>query len=100
MQETQETRIRSLGQEDLWRRKWQPSLVFLPGEFHGHRSLGGYSPWGCKELDMTKCTHTHTHTQSKDSTINTTTWMDFEDIALSEIKKTQRQIVRDSTYMK
>ena len=27
-----------------WRRKWQPTLVFLPGEFHGQRSLVGYSP--------------------------------------------------------
>ena len=32
-----------------WRRKWQPTLVFLPGESHGQRSLGGYSPWGLKE---------------------------------------------------
>ena len=31
------------------RRKWQPIPVFLPGQFHGQRSLGGYSPWGCKE---------------------------------------------------
>ena len=37
-----------------WRRKWQPSPVFLPGESHGQRSLGGYSPQGCKESDMTK----------------------------------------------
>ena len=37
-----------------WRRTWQPTPVFLPGEFHGQRSLVGYSPWGCKELDMTK----------------------------------------------
>ena len=37
-----------------WRRKWQPSPVFLPGKFHGQRSLVGYSPWGCKESDMTK----------------------------------------------
>ena len=37
-----------------WRRKWQPTPVFVPGEFHGHRSLAGYGPWGCKELDMTK----------------------------------------------
>ena len=37
-----------------WRRKWQPNSVFLPGEFHGQRSLVGYSPWGCKELDMTE----------------------------------------------
>ena len=35
----------------------------LAGEFHGQRSLMGHSPWGCKELDMTKqLTHTHTHT--------------------------------------
>ena len=31
-----------------WKRKWQPILVFLPGESYGHRSLVGYSPWGCK----------------------------------------------------
>ena len=36
-----------------WRRKWQPTPVFLPGESHGLRSLGGYSLWGCKELDIT-----------------------------------------------
>ena len=29
-----------------WRRKWQPTPVFLPGESHGQRSLVGYSPWG------------------------------------------------------
>ena len=39
-----------------WRRKWQPTLVFLPGESHGQRSLVGYSPWGCKESDMTEAT--------------------------------------------
>ena len=37
-----------------WRREGQPTLVFLPGEFHGQRSLAGYSPWGCKESDTTK----------------------------------------------
>jgi len=36
-----------------WRRKWQPTPVFLPGKSHGQRSLAGYSPWGCKELDTT-----------------------------------------------
>ena len=46
-----------------WRRKWQTTPVFLPGEFHGQRNLAGYSQWGCKELDMTEwLTHTHTHT--------------------------------------
>ena len=37
-----------------WRREWLPTTVFLPGEFHEQRSLVGYSPWGPKELDMTK----------------------------------------------
>ena len=36
-----------------WSRKWQPTPVFLLGEFHGQRSLAGYSPWGHKESDMT-----------------------------------------------
>ena len=36
------------------RRKWQPTPIFLPGEFHGQRSLAGYSPWGGKESDTTK----------------------------------------------
>ena len=37
-----------------WRREWQPTLVFLPGEFHEQRSPAGYSPWGCKESDTTE----------------------------------------------
>ena len=37
-----------------WSRKWQPILVFLPGESHGQRSPEGYSPWGRKESDMTE----------------------------------------------
>ena len=72
-----------------WRRAWQPSPVFLPGESHGQRSLAGYSPWGHSETQLkwlsthaqwgmlsrehsaTSClalppstpnTHTHTHT--------------------------------------
>ena len=42
-----------------WRRAWQPTPVFLPGEFHGQRSLLGYSPW-VAESDTTEDTHTHT----------------------------------------
>ena len=34
-------------------RKWQPTLIFLPGKFHGQRSLVGYNPWGHKDLDVT-----------------------------------------------
>ena len=37
-----------------WRREWLQTPVFLPGEFHGQRSLAGYSPWGHKELDTTE----------------------------------------------
>ena len=45
-----------------WRRKGQLTIVFLPRKSHGRRSLVGYTPWGCKELDMTEwLTHTHKH---------------------------------------
>ena len=37
-----------------WRRKWQPASVFLPGEFHGQKSLAGYSPWDQKGSDKTE----------------------------------------------
>jgi len=40
-----------------WRRAWQPTPVFL----HGHRSLAGYSPWGCKESDTAKQLSTDKH---------------------------------------
>ena len=39
-----------------WRRAWQPTPVFIPGEFHGQRSLAGYSPWGHEESDTTEAT--------------------------------------------
>ena len=37
-----------------WRKKWLPTPGFLPGDFHGQRSLVGYSPWGCKKSDTTE----------------------------------------------
>ena len=53
--------LASVGDVDLipesgrfpWRRKWQPTLVFLPGKSHGEKSLEGFSPSCCKELDTT-----------------------------------------------
>ena len=42
-----------------WRRKWQPTPVFLPRKFYGQRGRAGYSPWGRKESDMTEHTHVH-----------------------------------------
>ena len=49
----QETWVQPLGWENPQRRNWLPTPVFLPEEFHGHRSLAGHSPRGHKELDMT-----------------------------------------------
>ena len=49
-----ETRVRSLSQEDPLEKEWPPTPVFLPGESHGWRSLVGYSPSGCEELDTTE----------------------------------------------
>ena len=43
-----ETWVQSLVGKISWRRKWQPTSVFLPGEFHGHRNLVGYRPWVIK----------------------------------------------------
>ena len=53
MQETQEMWVQSLGRKIPWRGEWQPTPVFLPGKFHGQRSLVDYSAWGHKESDTT-----------------------------------------------
>ena len=45
-----------------WRRAWQPTPVILPGNFHGQRSLSGYSPRGHKEMDRTEQLSTHIRT--------------------------------------
>ena len=50
-----DTQVQSLGQKDPLEKEMVPTLqVFLPGEFHGQRSLVSYSPRGRKELDMTE----------------------------------------------
>ena len=73
-----------------WRKKWQPTLGFLPGESHGQRSLAGYSPWGCKESGKTG--------QLKNSSNNPTfgkfklgvTWLDPDAVCvLSRERKCQ-----------
>ena len=56
MQEMQESRFHPWVAKIPWMRERQPTPVFLPGEFHGHRSLGGYRPQGHKELDTTEAT--------------------------------------------
>jgi len=42
-----------------WRRAWQPTPVYLPGESHGQRSLAGYSKWGHEKSDTTKWLNMH-----------------------------------------
>ena len=49
-----ETWAVSLDGKIPWRRAWQATPRLLPGDFHGQRSLVGYCPWSCKELDMTE----------------------------------------------
>ena len=53
MQETQEPKVQSLGWEDPLEKEM---ATHLPGESLGQRSLEGYSPWGCKESDVTEHT--------------------------------------------
>jgi len=54
--------VRSWVRKIPWRREWQSTPVFLPGESHGQRSLEVYTPWGCKESDMTEVTeYEHKH---------------------------------------
>ena len=48
--------FKSLSKTTFWRRKWQPTLVFLPRESQGQRSLVGCTLWGHTELDMTEAT--------------------------------------------
>ena len=50
----QERQVQSWVRKILWGRTWQPTPVFLPGEFHGQRYLAGYSSWCLKELDITE----------------------------------------------
>ena len=50
----EEIRVQSLVRKMPWRREWLSTPVFLPGESLGQRNLGGYSPGGCKESEMTE----------------------------------------------
>jgi len=54
MQETQETQVQSLSQEDPLEEEMATHPVFLPRKSHGQRSLAGYSPKGCKQSDSTE----------------------------------------------
>ena len=62
MHKTETSGIHTWVGKITWRRAWQPTPGFLPGASHGQRNLAGYSPWSCKESDMTEATY-HTCTQ-------------------------------------
>ena len=62
MQERQEMRVQSLGQEEPLEKERQPTPVFLPGKSYGQRILVGCGRWGHKELDMTEVT-SYAHAQ-------------------------------------
>ena len=61
-----ETWVLSLGWEDSLEKGMAIHSNILPGKFHGQRSLSGYSPWGCKEFNMTKWLSLHFMTLSYD----------------------------------
>ena len=71
--------------------KRHPAPVFLPGKSHGQRSLAGYSPWGCKESDMTEHTRTcaHIHTQTHTHTHH----MPYKDSMDVHARKTPAMLV-------
>ena len=52
-----------------WRRKWQPTPVYLPRESHGQRNLAGYSPWGCKELELSEQLSMHAQSYSNQNSV-------------------------------
>ena len=77
-----------------WRRKWQPTPVFLPGESHGQRSLVGYSSQGRKEWDTTERLHFHFHYRftkmlcpsgSGESSYSSPTWTDNGGAAVTSL---------------
>ena len=80
-----------------WRRKWQPTPVFLPGESHGLRGLDGYSPWGRKESDMIEQLSTHTRKNLKEevsvhlSGRGFLWWSHFKRKGTQNLRKTSRR---------
>ena len=69
-----------------WRRKWLPTPVFLPGEFHRQRSLASYSSWSHKESFTTEwLTHTHTHTHTHNMPLT------LDSLFCGQIKTSSRQ---------
>ena len=70
------------------------SSIFLPGESHGQRSLVGYSPWSCKELDTTE--HTNTHVRAHIYKEGRHSYLNFDKFARGQLK--QACIIKKINY--
>ena len=57
-----------------WRREWLPTPIFLPGEFHGQRSLVGHSLWGHRDSNTTEQLITHAHTEASELLLSGKGW--------------------------
>ena len=77
MQETQETRVQTLGREDPLEEEMATIPVFLPEKSQGQRSLVGYSSKGCKESDMTERLSMLAHQTSNTNYLGTAVWVNF-----------------------
>ena len=69
-----------------WSGKWQPTLVFLPGESHGWRSLVGYRPQGHKELDTTEQLNFHFLSIASNQNLTQTGWSQMRDLLSHTVK--------------
>ena len=77
--------LKRMNNATFWRREWQPTLVFLPGESYGQKNLVGYSPWGSQDSDTTDCFHPHGATRDYPTKCSNS--------------ESQRQTPYDITYM-
>ena len=88
-----------------WRSKWQPSAVFLPGEFNGQRSLMGYSPRGRREADTSyQLNHHHIQKMSlshkKGTHVNQLNWGRWTSSLLCRMKlEREKQILYINAYV-
>ena len=83
-----------------WRRAWQPTPVFLPGESHGQRSPVDHSAWGCKELEMTEVTyHACTFVLKRNVFIYWIKWKQHQlNIFINQMKTERKSIRWSSLY--
>ena len=87
-----------------WRRKWEHTPVLFPGKSHGWRNLVGYSPWGCKESEMTHRLHFYFKGifHAKMGTIkdrNSMNLTEAEDIKKKEVARIHRRAIQKRSLL-